>query len=34
MKNSIKEIKNILDEINIRLEEAKECISDLEDRVM
>ena len=34
MKNSITEIKNTLDGINIRLEEAEEWISDLEDRGM
>ena len=34
MKSTISEIKNTLDGINGRLEEAKELIRDLEDRVM
>ena len=33
MKNSITEIKNTLEGVNSRLEEAKEWISNLEDRV-
>ena len=33
MKNSVTEIKNTLDGINSRLEEAVELISNLEDRV-
>lgn len=34
MKNSLTEIRNTPEGINIRLEEAEEQISDLEDRVM
>ena len=34
MKNSVVEIKNTLNGINSRLEEAEEQISNLEDRVM
>ena len=34
MKNSITEIKNTLDIINSKLEEAEEWVSDLEDKVM
>ena len=34
MKNSVAEIKNKLDGINRRLEEAEEWVSDLEDRMM
>ena len=34
MKNSINEIKNRIDGINSRLQEAEECISDLKNRVI
>ena len=34
MKSMLNEIKNILDEINSRLDETKEWTNDLEDRVM
>lgn len=34
MKNSIAEIKNIVEEINCRLEETEKWISDLKDREM
>ena len=34
LKNTITEMKNILEGINSRLEEAKEWISNLEDRVV
>ena len=34
MKNSINEIKNTLGGINGRLQEAEDCIRDLEDRVI
>ena len=32
--NSINETKNIMDVINSTLQEAEECIGDLEDRIM
>ena len=34
MKNSVMQIKNILNEINCRLEEAEEQISNPEDTIM
>ena len=34
MKSAINEIRNMLDGMNSRLEEAEEWINDLEDRVM
>ena len=34
MKNSVMQIKNILNGINSRLEEAEEQIGDMEDKVM
>ena len=34
MKNTITEMKNILEGINSKLDDAKEHTSDLEDRIM